>query len=151
MQSETTESAAAPVRQFSIFADNKVGRLNDLLGMLDQRDIHIMAITSIDATDSAVLRIIVDYPETAQELFEELNLVFSRSDMLVVEIKTPDSLHQVTSALLMCEVNIHYVYPFLIRPHGEGALAMHVEDIDLATTVLNQRGIKVLNQSDIAR
>ena len=46
-----------PIRQFVIYAENKVGWLNDFLLMLDEGDIHILAISVLDASDSAVIRL----------------------------------------------------------------------------------------------
>ncbi len=57
----------------------------------------------------------------------------------------------VTKALHQAEINIHYVYPFVCRPLDHGALALSVEDNDLASTVLSSLGLKVLTQRDIAR
>jgi hypothetical protein len=49
------------------------------------------------------------------------------------------------------ELNIHYIYPFIFRPHGKSALAMHLEDNEVAKNTLETHQLKVLNQSDIAR
>jgi len=38
-----------------------------------------------------------------------------------------------------------------VRPKGRSALAMSVEDNDLAASALNTRGFKVLSQRDISR
>jgi hypothetical protein len=57
----------------------------------------------------------------------------------------------VLSALITVEINIHYLYSFLLRPEGKSALALSVEDNDLAATALNTRGFKVLSQRDISR
>ena len=42
------------IRQFVIYAENKVGWLNDFISMLKSQDIHVMAISVLDTTDSAV-------------------------------------------------------------------------------------------------
>ena len=34
-----------PVKQFSVFAENRVGRLHDLAALLKEHNVHIMAIT----------------------------------------------------------------------------------------------------------
>ena len=57
----------------------------------------------------------------------------------------------VLSALVQAECNIHFVYAFLVRPHGKSAIALHVEDNDLATSVLSQAGFKLIGQRDISR
>ena len=62
-----------PIRQFVIYAENKVGWLNDFISMLKSQDIHVMAISVLDTTDSAVIRLVTNYPkETVQLLNREV-------------------------------------------------------------------------------
>ena len=56
-----------PVTQFSIHADNKVGRLNEIIRLLSIHKVHVAALSILDTTDSAIVRLIVDYPEEAQK------------------------------------------------------------------------------------
>ncbi len=56
-----------------------------------------------------------------------------------------------TSALLQAECNIHSAYSLLTRPRGKAALALHVEDSDVASSVLQASQFKLLTQRDISR
>jgi hypothetical protein len=143
--------AAEPVKQFSVFIENRVGRLHDLVALLAKHNIHIMAVTTIDQTDTALDRMIVDDPERARELLAANNFFFTECDVLAVEFAGEAQLGAVLSALLTVEINVHYAYAFLVRPKGRSALAMSVEDLDLAISALNTRGFKVLSQRDISR
>jgi hypothetical protein len=140
-----------PVLQFSIFADNKVGRLNELVQRFGQRDIHILALSQLDSTECTIMRIIPDYPEPARELLREFGYAFSETPILAVEAKTEADLKFITAALVEAEINIHYLYPFIMRPHGRCALAMNVEDNEFAESVLTSRQIRTLSRADIAR
>lgn len=143
--------AAEPVKQFSVFIENRVGRLHDLASLLAKHNIHIMAITTIDQTDTALDRMIVDDPDRARELMAANNFFFTECDVLAVEFRDESQLKDVLHALITVEVNVHYAYAFLVRPKGRSALAMSVEDLDLAASALNTRGFKVLSQRDISR
>jgi len=143
--------AAEPVKQFSVFIENRVGRLHDLVTLLAKHNIHIMAMTTIDQTDTALDRIIVDDPDRARELMAANNFFFTECDVLAVEFSDESKLQAVLAALLTVEVNIHYTYAFLVRPKGHSALALSVEDNDLAASALNTSGFKVLSQRDISR
>jgi hypothetical protein len=143
--------AAEPVKQFSVFIENRVGRLHDLVNLLAKHNIHIMAITTIDQTDTALDRMIVDDPERARELMAANNFFFTECEVLAVEFRDESQVKDVLNALLTVEVNIHYAYAFLVRPKGRSALALAVEDYDLASSALNTRGFKVLTQRDISR
>lgn len=143
--------AADPVKQFSVFLANRVGQLLDLTALLSKHNVHIMAMTTLDTTDCAIDRLIVDDPERARELMAASNFSFTECDVVVVELSKESQLKGVLSALLTVEINIHYLYSFLLRPEGKSALVLSVEDNDLAATALNSRGFKVLTQRDISR
>jgi len=140
-----------PVIQFSIHADNKVGRLNEILGLLAVHKVHIMAISILDTTDSSIIRLIVDYPQEAQKLLIEHQFSFVQSELIAVELKEEAQLKAVTCALVQAEINIHYIYPFLVRPHGKYALALSLEDNELAADTLQRNQLRVIGQDDIAR
>ena len=71
--------------------------------------------------------------------------------MIVVEIDDESKIKFVTTALLEAEINIHYIYSFLMRPHGKSALAIRLEENDMAAEILSSHQIKVLSQTDISR
>ncbi len=147
----TTYAASDPVIQFSVFAENRVGRLHDLTALLKANNVHVIALTVLDTTDSAIVRLIVDDPDKARELMINNDFPFGESDVLAVEIRDESDLAQVLKALLVAEINIHYVYTFLKRPGDRTALALNVEDADVAAQSLNHHGFKVLTQKDISR
>jgi hypothetical protein len=110
-----------------------------------------MAMTTIDQTDTALARLIVDDPERARELMAANNFFYTECDVLVVEFRDESQVKEVLNALIAIEVNIYYAYALLVRPKGRSALALSVEDYDMACTALNTRGFKVLTQRDISR
>ncbi len=140
-----------PIIQISIHADNKVGRLNEILDILKTHDIHLIGLSILDTTDSSIIRIIVDYPEEAQHLLEANKFSFVSSELVAVEINSESEIHKVTHALVQAEINIHYIYPFIARPSGRSALAISLEDNDLATDTLSRHQITVIGQNDITR
>jgi hypothetical protein len=151
MAQETKSRPLDPVIQFSVFTENRVGRLHDLTGLLKRNNVHVMAITILDTTDSAIVRLVVDDPDKARELFINNDFAYSECNIVVVEIIDESELNHVLSALLEAEINIHYIYSFIKRPQFKGGIAMSVEDQEVASQALNNRAFKVLSQSDISR
>lgn len=143
--------SAEAIVQFSIYASNRVGRLNDILGLFQANDVHVMALCAIDNTDTAIVRLVVDYVEPTRKLLKKNGIAFNEVEVIGVELEREDQLKLVTCALVQAEINIHYVYPFLIRPHGHTGLILSLEDQELATEILTRHQIKVLRRSDIAR
>ena len=142
---------ADAVVQFSIFAENKVGRLNEVIQVLAQADVHIMALCTIDTTESAIIRIVPDYPELAERVLRESRFAFDTTHVVAVEIIGEFELKKITCALLQAEINMHYYYPFLFRPNGKYGLIIRAEDQDLAEDTLRRNGLTVLRRGDIAR
>ncbi len=140
-----------PVIQISIHADNKAGRLNEVVNLLKAHDIHIIAISILDTTDSSLIRLIVDYPEEAQEILNTEGFYFATTELIAVELISEAEIVKVTSALVQAEINIHYIYSFVTRPNNLSALAISLEDNELASETLKRHQIKLLGQNDIAR
>jgi hypothetical protein len=151
MATEISTAPIDPVKQFSVFAENRLGRLYDLTALLKANEVHVMGITVLDTTDSAIVRFIVDDPEKARELMINNDFPYVECDILAVEINDESQLTGVLSALFEAEINIHYVYSFIKRPEGRCALAINAEDDDVATQALGKRGFRVLTQRDISR
>ncbi len=151
MAESDTVTAADPVRQFSVFAENRVGRLHELVALLKGHEVHIMAMTMLDTTDSVIIRMVVDDHEKARELMVLNDFPYTECELLAVEINDEAELKGVLAALLEAEINIHYVYSFIKRPEGKSALAINAEDSDTGAQALSRRGYRVLTHRDIAR
>jgi len=151
MGAEINLTPQDPVKQFSVFTENRVGRLHELTTLFRAGDVHIIAITVLDTTDSAIVRLIVDDPDKARELMINNDFPYTESSVLAVEIEDESDLKGVLGALVEAEINIHYIYSFIKRPGGRTALAINVEDSDVAAQALNKRGFRVVTQLDISR
>jgi len=151
MAAQISTSPIDPVKQFSVFAENRLGRLYDLTALLKTNEVHVMGITVLDTTDSAIVRFIVDDPDRARELMINNDFPYVECDVLAVEINDESQLNTILSALFEAEINIHYIYSFIKRPEGRCAIAINAEDDDVAAQSLAQRGFRVLTQRDISR
>ena len=158
MDMESTELKTAKgrqeeeVKQFSVFMENKVGRLHDIVKMFAQAHVHVVALSILDTADAAIVRLVVDDPDKARAIFQEHGLAFTEVTLVVVELSSSAAdLKAVLTALLQAECNIHSAYSLLTRPRGKAALALHVEDRECAGSVLLSNQFKLLTQRDISR
>jgi len=140
-----------PVIQFSIFAENRIGRLNEVMTLLANDEISIAALATFDMTDIAVMRVVVNYPESARKTLSRMGLFFEEHPVLAMEIDSEADLKTVTGSLMGAEINIYYIYPMMMRPHGKIGLILSTEDPLLSTQVLECQGYRTLCQADIAR
>jgi hypothetical protein len=139
------------VKQFSVFTANRLGRLNDVTKLLGSHNVHILGVTVLDTTDSAILRFVVDDPDQARDLLRDHGFPLTETDLLVVELEAATNLGELMSALLEAELNINYLYSFIPHPNGKSLLALSMEDNEMAEKVLNRHQFRVLRQMDISR
>ena len=74
------------VKQFSVFTANRLGRLHDLASLLGSHEVHILALTVLDTTDSSIIRLVTDDPAKARDLLRANDFPFTESNLLVVEL-----------------------------------------------------------------
>jgi hypothetical protein len=119
--------------------------------LLASHNVHVLALTVLDTTDSAIIRLVVDDPDKAGRLLDENEFPFSESPIVVVEVNSPDELSRLMAALLEAELNINYLYSFIPHPQGKSIIGLSMEDRDMAEQVLKRHQFPVLRQSDISR
>ena len=136
--------------QFAIFTPNRLGRLHDLVRLLAAQDVHVLALTVVDTTDSAIIRMVVDDPDRARELLVREGFPFTESSLLVVEV-TPTDLASLMSALLEAELNVNYLYSFIPHPNGKSLVGLSLEDNEMAEQALHRHQFRTLRQADISR
>lgn len=139
------------VIQFSVFTPNRLGRLHELVGLLGAHGVHVLALTVLDTTDSAIIRLVTDDPDRARDLLREGGFSFTESPLVVVEVNSPEELQRLMAALLEAELNINYLYSFIPHPHGKSILGLSMEDNELAEETLKRHQFPVLKQSDLSR
>jgi hypothetical protein len=150
---QTMEGAGfepARVRQFTVFLENKVGRLQNLVRALEAGHGRIVALSIHESADSALVRLICADPDEARDVLREAGFAFGESELLAVELpkRTKQPLIDICSALLAAEINIHYAYPLLLRPRGP-SLALYVDDAVLAARLLIKKGFTLIGESDL--
>jgi hypothetical protein len=138
------------VRQFNVFVENRLGNLLNVIRRFETSDNRIVSVTIVDSADCAIIRIVLSDPERALEVFQQAGLQFTESDLLVVQLpEGQQPLLEICKALLTAEINIDYAYPLLIGPHGHAALALHVEDHDVAAQTLDRAGFVLFTENDL--
>jgi hypothetical protein len=137
------------VRQFNVFLENRVGVMLSVVRKFEDTDIRIISLTVNDMADCAIVRMVLSDPERAREVFEQAELPITESDLLVVGL--PEGAHplpRICKALLIAEINIDYAYPLLVGPHGQPALALHVDDFEMAVNTLKGQGFTIFTEND---
>lgn len=150
---ETTEKLQGPaVRQYSVFLANRVGALLEVVKMLSDARVVVLALSIQDSSETSIARMVVSDPELLEELFHRHDIAYGACDVVVAELEEGASdLPRLLAALLEAEVNILFSYTLLVRPRGRPLVAVHTDDLECAGAVLGGRGFRLLRQSDLSR
>ena len=140
------------VRQFTVFLENRVGRLMALLRALEEDGQHLHALAIEESADAALVRIIVSDPDRAKPDLKRRGFSLSTTEVLCVELPMQDSmpLQSVCQALLAAELNLHYTYPMLKGISGP-AVVVYVDDSTLGCRLLFRKGFRILSEADLGR
>ena len=138
------------IRQFTIFLENRVGQLLELIRRFEGSRVRIVALSIADSTECAFVRFLLSHPEQGREILERAGLAIIESDLIGIELPDcPQPLLQVCTALLQAELNIIQAYPLIVRPHGKPAVAIMVENIELAMETLREKGFTIITEGDL--
>lgn len=137
--------------QFSVFLENRVGQLLEVIRAFNGSKVRIVGLTISDSADCSILRLVLSHPEQGREILALHKLAFAENELLGAELPTgPGSLADLCAALLQAEINIHYAYPLIIHPHGRCAVALHVDNIEQAGTALHAMGFEIVCEADLS-
>jgi hypothetical protein len=138
------------IRQFTIFLENRVGQLLEVVRRFEGSYVSIVALSINDATECAFLRVILSHPEQGREILERAGLAIIESDLICVELpEGPQPLVQVCSALLQAEINIVQAYPLIVHPRGKPVMALMVDNPEAALETLDRKGYALIHEDDL--
>jgi hypothetical protein len=139
------------ITQFSVFLENRVGQLLEVLRAFHGSKVRIVGLTISDAADCSILRLMLSHPEQGREILSLQKLAFAENELLVTELPGgPSSLSDLCTSLLQAEINIYYAYPLMVHPHGRPAIAIHVDNNEQASVTLHAMGFEILCEADLS-
>ena len=139
------------IHQFTVFLENRVGQLLEVVRRFEGSSVRIVAFSISDSAECAFVRFLLSHPEEGREILERAGLAIIESDLIGVELPDgPQPLLQICTALLQAEVNIIQAYPIIVRPHGRAAVALMVDNIDLGLETLASKQFTTITEGDLA-
>lgn len=138
-----------PIKQISVFLENKSGRLAEVLNILGKESIEIHALTIADTSEYGILRLIVnDYAKAVSSLKSK---EFTANLTDVIAITATDQANAFANILQILAqetISIEYMYAFGINK--KAILIIRPESIDLTKHVLDKHKIKMLSVEDLS-
>jgi hypothetical protein len=138
------------ITQISVFLENRKGRLYEICSMLGKANINIRALTIAETETFGVLRMVVDKPVEAVELFRRNSVTANQTEVVAVEVPDqPGGLARVLGILSENNVNVEYMYGFVEKFSQNALLVFRFDNPERAGQVLRQNAIKIVGEQDI--
>lgn len=135
------------IRQFTVFLENRLGQLLEVVRRFEGSNVRICALSISDSSECAFVRFLLSRPEQGREILERAGLAMIESDLIGVMLpQEPQPLLRICTALLQAEVNIVQAYPILDRD----AVALMVDNIEMAQDTLSSKGFTMLTEDDLS-
>ena len=140
-------------KQFSIFMVNKPGALAQVLGEFARAKINIVAMTMMDSAENGVMRVIFSSPERAKAVLSGLNMPYSETDVLCLNLTNQSgALADEVEKLAKHHINISDAYCTAGARGGRTTGVIKVADVTKAMKVLEggQNAAKASKKKDKA-
>lgn len=138
------------IKQLSIFVENKVGRLQDIVNALGENEVNISALSIADTTDFGILRIIVDNPDKAKLVLKGMGVISKTTDVVAVYIDDRSGgLAAVLNLVSNAGIGIEYMYAFLGRTEGKALMVLKADDEEMLEQVLTSHGVELAKPNEI--
>jgi hypothetical protein len=125
------------LKQITVFLENVPGRLATLCNTLEERGVNLQAMTTSEASEYGVVRMIVDDVEAATGALRRVDLPFSTVDVLGVEVRDePGALGKVAVRLAEAGLNVDYAYVTVASKSGNALCVFKVADPQRAEKLL---------------
>ncbi len=140
------------IRQFTVFLENRVGQLLEVVRRFEGGKVRIVALSIVDSAECSFVRFLLSHPEQGREVLERAGLALIETDLIGVELPEDNQpLLKICTALLQAEVNIIQAYPLLVQPWGRPAVALMVDNIEMGLETLAEKGFTMISEADLTQ
>jgi hypothetical protein len=118
--------------------ENKVGKLEEIAGLIQQKGINIRAINGYAVENKAFFRLVTSDNAKTKEALQAAGKVESKE---VVIAEMPDEvgqLHRLTSKLKNAGIDLTHIYGTTSQPKGSAIIVFSSKNNDKALEVLSQ-------------
>ena len=118
--------------------------------VLTESHVNIRAISTFDTPEFGILRLVVDDPAKAKESLTQKGFVTRVNDVIGAELKDEKgNLNQMLKILADGEINVNYIYSFVIREEKAPVIVFHTDDFQKAEQVLKDAEVKLVEESEL--
>ncbi|MBM3708875.1 MAG: ACT domain-containing protein [Actinobacteria bacterium] len=126
-----------PVKQLTVFLENKLGRLAEVAKILKKENINLQGFSTTEARDYGILRLVVSDTEKARQSLKNAGFTTHIADAICIKVEDkPGELSKILDILADEEINIDYIYVI-----AGTRLVLSVADIKKTEDILIKNGV----------
>jgi len=135
------------VRLLAIFAENRIGELARVSGVLAANQINIRWVTIASSNGYGVVKLLVNKPQEAFDLLKKESVPVTLLQVVAVEVEDkPGGLYKIAKCLADNKINVHNASGYVAK--NRAILLIEVNDNEAARDYLTKNGFKVLNENE---
>jgi hypothetical protein len=136
------------VKLVAAFAENKPGQVTHFTKILAGANINIRWLAVASTGAFGVMKFLVSNPEKACDALKHEGFVVKLVDALAIEVPDkPGGLHAVADCLSSHKINLDNASGYIAN--SRAIMVIEVSNHDLAHTVLQKQGFRVLSQKEL--
>ena len=146
------------IHQLSVFVENKSGTLLQVLNLLKEANIQLIASTISDTVEYGIYRIICSEPQRALDTLKEAGISASKeagisasmSDVFAITLdNTPGRAADAIQQFSAAGIGISYLYSFLLG--GKGILVFRTDNPDKTREVILEKQLSYIEEKDLSQ
>ncbi|HNS32722.1 MAG TPA: ACT domain-containing protein [bacterium] len=139
------------IMQLSVFLENRLGRLNEVLTVLSNNNINIRALSLAEKSSYGMLRLIVSDTAGAVEVLKKENIAVNTASVIAAEVSDkPGGLLDIMKLLEDNGINVEYIYAFVEKSGDKAVVVFRVEDTQKAENIFRGKSIRLLEEKDVS-
>jgi len=125
------------IQQISIFLENRLGTLAEVLATLTKHNINIRAMSVGETADFGILRFIVNKPEEVAKILRDANIAVKITPVLSMILDdNPGRLLEKTQKISDANINIEYFYAFAVVGTEKARVVLKVDNLEKAQELI---------------
>ena len=138
------------IQQLSVFMENREGRLDEILKILSEAGVNIVALSLADTSEYGMLRMIVSDPHKGRAALKNERNTAMLTDVVALRVPhATGSLSKAMHQIVEGEVNIEYMYAF--ANGSDAAAVLKSDDPARVIDILKGSGFDVYSADEAYR
>ncbi len=135
------------IQQLSVFLENREGRLDEVLNVLSENDVNIVALSLADTSDYGMLRMIVSDPNKGKAALKEAGITSMLTEVVALRVPhAAGSLSKAMHQIVEGDVNVEYMYAF--ANGNDAAAVLKSDDPAKVVKILRESGFDVYSADE---